>query len=111
MDTPPSPSCGLTLFLGSDATDKLATLLSIPVFWLRFLDAVTRRRSDIDGASGTFFFGVKSDRTLSAREMGRYYEQQATAQLSGPGQPCNLPAPATGFAEAAAAPGPHRLEA
>ena len=99
------------LFRAFGTGDKMATLLSIPVFWLRFLDVVTRRRSGIDGASGTFFLGVKSDRTLSAREMVRYYEAQATAQLSGLGRPCNLPAPATGFAEAAAAPGPHRLEA
>ena len=99
------------LFRALGVGNKVATLLTLPFFWLRFLDGVTRRRPGVDGASGTFFLGVKSDRTLAAREMVQYYEGQATVQLSGPGEPCNLPAPATGFAQAAAATRPHRLEA
>lgn len=99
------------LFRALGTGNKVATLLSVPFFWLRFLDALTGRRSGIDAASGTYFLGVKSDRTLSAREMVRYYEEQATTQLSGSGEPCNLPAPAAGFAEAPATRGPHRLEA
>jgi SAM-dependent methyltransferase len=58
------------------AGNKLSTLLSLAVFYLRFLDRFTKRRPNSDAASGTFFLGTKSQRTLAAREMVRYYEEQ-----------------------------------
>jgi len=58
------------------ASDKVATLLSLPVFWLQYLDRFTRRRPNADGASGTFFLGVKSDRAIIPGEMVSYYETQ-----------------------------------
>ena len=59
------------------ASNKLATLLSLAVFYLRFLDRFTKFRPNADAASGTYFLGRKSQRTLKPREMVRYYEQQA----------------------------------
>jgi len=61
------------------ASNKVATLLSLPVFWLRFLDQLTKPRPNLDGASGTYFLGAKSERTLTPREMVHYYEEQAKA--------------------------------
>ena len=58
------------------AGNKLATLLSSAVFYLRFLDRLTQRRPNADGACGTYFLGAKSQRTLAPREMVRYYEEQ-----------------------------------
>jgi hypothetical protein len=58
------------------AGNKVATLLSLAVFYLRFLDRFTKRRPNADVASGTYFLGTKSQRTLAPREMVRYYEDQ-----------------------------------
>jgi SAM-dependent methyltransferase len=58
------------------AGDKLATLLSLAVFYLRFMDRFTQRRPNADAAAGTYFLGTKSQRTLAPREMVRYYEEQ-----------------------------------
>jgi SAM-dependent methyltransferase len=66
------------------ASDKVATLLSLAVFWLRFLDHLTKHRPNLDGASGTYFFGAKSERTLTSREMVHYYEEQTNAQGPAP---------------------------
>jgi SAM-dependent methyltransferase len=59
------------------AGNKFATLLSLAVFYLRFLDRFTKRRPNADAASGTYFLGTKSQRTLAPREMVRYYEEQS----------------------------------
>jgi SAM-dependent methyltransferase len=58
------------------AGNKFATLLSLAVFYLRFLDRFTKHRPNADAASGTYFLGSKSQRTLMPREMVRYYEEQ-----------------------------------
>jgi len=58
------------------AGDRFATLLASAVFYLRFLDRLARHRPNADGASGTYFLGAKSQRTLVPREMVRYYEEQ-----------------------------------
>jgi SAM-dependent methyltransferase len=58
------------------AADNFATLLSLAVFYLRFLDRFTKRRPNADAASGTFFMGSKSKRTLAPIEMVHYYEEQ-----------------------------------
>jgi hypothetical protein len=59
------------------ASNKLSTLLSLGVFYLRFLDRFTKHRPNNDPASGTYFLDSKSQRTLKPREMVRYYEEQA----------------------------------
>ncbi len=61
------------------ASSKIATLLSLAVFYLRFLDPFTKRRPNADAASGTYFMGAKSQRILAPREMVRYYDEQTQA--------------------------------
>lgn len=56
--------------------DKAANLMVLPFFWLRFLDRATRRRENCDGATGVFFLGAKSERTLGPKDMVAYYEAQ-----------------------------------
>lgn len=56
--------------------DKVAKLLTLPLFWLRFLDRVTKRRPNADAASGVYFYGKKSTKVLTPKEMVQYYEAQ-----------------------------------
>lgn len=58
------------------AGDKVSRLISLPFFWLRFLDAFGRGRAVADAASGFFFLGRRSDQTLSPQAMLHYYAQQ-----------------------------------
>jgi SAM-dependent methyltransferase len=58
--------------------DKAATLLALPLFWLRFLDGMAKRRPNADAASGVYFFGSKTDRSLQPKDMIAYYESQKT---------------------------------
>ncbi len=57
--------------------DKIATVLTLPFFWLRFLDPFTTRRPNADAASGVYFFGQKTGRGVTPREMTDYYEAQS----------------------------------
>jgi SAM-dependent methyltransferase len=80
--------------------DKLATALTLPFFWLRFLDPLTRRRPNADAASGVYFFGQKTGRGVSARDMIDYYDAQTArpARLRNRPRrraPAGLPRPAT----------------
>jgi hypothetical protein len=56
--------------------NKGATLLTLPLFWFRFLDRATRRRENADAASGVYFFGRKSEKVLHPKDMIAYYEWQ-----------------------------------
>lgn len=67
-------------------SDKLATLASLPFFWLRFFDRIARTRPNIDAASGTFFYGRKSGRALQPSQMVAYYEGQRTPAGRGSAQ-------------------------
>ena len=58
--------------------EAVARLVSLPFFWLRYLDRLTRGRAAADGASGVFFFGRRSERRLSPKAMPEYYEKQQT---------------------------------
>lgn len=49
---------------------KIARLL---FYWLRFADGLMSERHSVDGASATYFLGVKSTRTVTPREMVPYY--------------------------------------
>lgn len=53
---------------------KIATLVALPFFWLRFIDYFARPGPKSDAASGVFFFGRRSDATLTARDMLHYYD-------------------------------------
>jgi hypothetical protein len=44
------------------------------LFWLKYLDRfLINRKGALDGASGTFFLGEKSDEVLSDRELLNLY--------------------------------------
>ncbi|HTK14172.1 MAG TPA: methyltransferase domain-containing protein [Xanthobacteraceae bacterium] len=58
------------------AGDKVSRLISLPFFWLRFLDAFGRGRAVADAASGFFFLGRRSEETLTPQAMPHYYERQ-----------------------------------
>jgi SAM-dependent methyltransferase len=52
---------------------KLATLFALPFFWLRFIDHFAKVGPKSDAASGVYFFGRRSDKSLEAKDMLRYY--------------------------------------
>jgi SAM-dependent methyltransferase len=52
---------------------RMATLLALPFFWLRFIDYFAKTGPKSDAASGVYFFGRRSDRALTAKDMLRYY--------------------------------------
>ncbi len=56
--------------------DKIATTLTLPFFWLRFLDPLMTRRPNADAAAGVFFFGQKTGRRIGPKDMIDYYEAQ-----------------------------------
>jgi hypothetical protein len=58
------------------ASNKLATAAALAFFWLRFLDPWTRRRANLDAASGTFILAQKSLVTLRPHDMVAYYRTQ-----------------------------------
>ena len=58
-------------------SNKLATLASYPLLWLRFLDRIAKRRFNADGACGVYFFGRKATKPIGPRDVIAFYEQQA----------------------------------
>lgn len=59
------------------AGDKFSRIVTLPFFWLRFLDRLGRSRARADAASGVYFMGSRSEQTMSPSMMPQYYEQQA----------------------------------
>jgi SAM-dependent methyltransferase len=60
--------------------DKVATLITIPFFWIRFLDYATNKRQNADAASGVYFFGKKGASALLPHDMLEFYTAQARSQ-------------------------------
>ncbi len=58
------------------AGDKLSRLISLPFFWIRFLDVFARGRAVSDGASGFFFLGRRAEQAIQPHAMPKYYELQ-----------------------------------
>jgi SAM-dependent methyltransferase len=58
--------------------DRLSRLFPLPFFWLRYFDRFSRGRSKADAASGLYFLGRRSDRTMSPSDMPAYYGEQRT---------------------------------
>ena len=58
------------------AGDKLSLLISLPFFWIRFLDAFARGRAVADAASGFFFLGRRADEVIDPHSMPKYYDRQ-----------------------------------
>ncbi|HET6942715.1 MAG TPA: class I SAM-dependent methyltransferase [Sphingomicrobium sp.] len=48
---------------------RLGTLAALPFFWLRFFDRIIPRTHSSDMASGLYFLGRKSERTIAPAEM------------------------------------------
>jgi len=58
------------------AGDHLSRLISLPFFWIRFLDKFADGRAASDAASGVYFLGRRSEVRLNPKAMPAYYEQQ-----------------------------------
>ena len=58
------------------AGEKLSRLISLPFFWIRFLDTFASGRDVADAASGFFFLGRRSDDAIDPHAMPKYYERQ-----------------------------------
>src|ERR1700687_276960 len=58
------------------AGDKLSLLISLPFFWLRFLDAFGRGRALEDASSGFYFLGRRADQVIDPHSMPKYYDRQ-----------------------------------
>jgi SAM-dependent methyltransferase len=58
------------------AGDKLSLLISLPFFWIRFLDTFSRGRAVADAASGFFFLGRRADQMIDPHSMTEYYNRQ-----------------------------------
>jgi hypothetical protein len=54
----------------------LSRLISLPFFWIRFLDAFTRGRAAADAASGFFFLGRRAEQAIDPHAMPDYYDRQ-----------------------------------
>lgn len=55
---------------------RMATLATLPFFWVRLIDRFASGGPKADAASGVYFFGTKSERALSAKDMPRYHEMK-----------------------------------
>jgi SAM-dependent methyltransferase len=58
------------------AGDKMSRVISLPFFWIRYLDRFARGRAVADAACGFFFLGRRSDQAINPYSMLRYYDQQ-----------------------------------
>lgn len=59
-------------------SDRVAWVVSIGVFWLRYFDCLARTRLNADAACGVFFFGRKADHEVSPKSMIAFYERQVS---------------------------------
>lgn len=54
--------------------EVVATVLILPLFWLRFLDGLGSRRNQADAACGVFFLGRRADQPIGPKAMVAYYD-------------------------------------
>ena len=63
-------------------SERLATLVGLAFFWLRFFDDIGDFGMNADGASGIYFIGSKSSRPMPPRDMVAFYrDRQAYHRL------------------------------
>ena len=55
---------------------RMAALVALPFFWVRFIDRFARPGPKTDAASGVYFFGRKSSHALRAKDMPEYYRNK-----------------------------------
>jgi SAM-dependent methyltransferase len=60
-------------------SNKFGSAVALLFFWLRFLDGASRNHQD--AAGGVYFFGNKSDRTLTPPEILSFYEWQTNQRV------------------------------
>jgi SAM-dependent methyltransferase/uncharacterized protein YbaR (Trm112 family) len=53
----------------------MGTLLSLPFFWLRYMDGILNRRMSADAASGVYFLGRRSNTSISPKDMVGFYDE------------------------------------
>jgi SAM-dependent methyltransferase len=55
-------------------TRKIGIFVAALFFWLRFCEKIAQPRSAVDGASGVYFLGRRSDRIITPKEVIAYYK-------------------------------------
>jgi SAM-dependent methyltransferase len=63
------------------AGDKISQAVSIPFSLLRFVERFAKTGENVDAASGVFFFGIKSDRSLHPKDMVAFYDAHRSRGL------------------------------
>jgi SAM-dependent methyltransferase len=61
------------LYFGRGIHRRVGTVLWIGFFWLQLLDQLLDSKATVDGASGVFFYGQSSTRSISPQEIVEYY--------------------------------------
>jgi SAM-dependent methyltransferase len=81
IDSGPVGGAGMSLVwsirhvaLSLGLSTHLATLATLPFFWIRFIDPFAKGGPKSDAASGVYFFGRRSETAIAAKDMLRYYE-------------------------------------
>jgi SAM-dependent methyltransferase len=69
-------AASLRYFVRALLSERIATLVALPLFGLRFFDRFAHARPTADAAAGFYFLGRKSRETLSPKDMVGYYESQ-----------------------------------
>jgi SAM-dependent methyltransferase len=62
---------------------KAGQIVTLPLFWLRFLDRFTGTRRALDAAPALFFFGRLADAPIDVAELVRFYDDQHALERSG----------------------------
>lgn len=62
------------------ASGSVGSLAQLPLFWLRYADRCSRRKAAADAASAVYFYGRRSDRAITPKEIVAFYEQQQGAR-------------------------------
>lgn len=63
------------------AGEKISRVVSLPFFWIRFLDRFCYPQKAADAAGGVYFLGRRSEAKLSAPVMVEYYDAQKLARI------------------------------
>jgi len=54
---------------------SISTVLTLPFFWLRYADRLLDNGLSADGASGVFFLGRRSPKSIAPRDMIGFYDE------------------------------------
>jgi SAM-dependent methyltransferase len=60
---------------------KVGSAAAMLFFWVRFLDSMSSRRGNLDACAGMFFFGRKSEHSLTYTDIIQYYDSQLLGPL------------------------------